>query len=193
MEYHHDLTIAALELWLDPKFPFTWVVTHTWISLKYILYLNSVRWQIDKATHWGDLESEEEEESEDEMEEDQPEVDTESLADGLSSVVSGYSSLPSGLETPEVLDLRKGKAGGKHCCTFASLISYQIPPVRTKLCVTISLAFCFIWCMWLTGYTHRAVSVLSLKCVIELQSGISVYPFIQISCISFTFNVKSFA
>lgn len=40
------------------------------------------------------------------------EVDTESLADGLTSVVSGYSSLPSGIETPEVLDLRKAKAGG---------------------------------------------------------------------------------
>ncbi len=65
-------------------------------------------------THWGDLESEEEEEEseEEEAEEDQAEVDTESLADGLSSVVSGYSSLPSGLETPEALDLRKGKAGG---------------------------------------------------------------------------------
>ena len=71
--------------------------------------------QVDKVTHWGDLESEEEEESseEDEAEEDQAEVDTESLADGLSSVVSGYSSLPSGLETPEAMDLRKGKAGGR--------------------------------------------------------------------------------
>ena len=53
--------------------------------------------------------SDEEEEEADE----QVEVDTASLADGLSSVVSGYSSLPSGLETPEALDLRKGKAAGQ--------------------------------------------------------------------------------
>lgn len=70
---------------------------------------------MDKSTRWGDLESEEEESSEEEEEdeEDQAQVDTESLADGLSSVVSGYSSLPSGLETPEAMDLRKGKAGGE--------------------------------------------------------------------------------
>ena len=62
-------------------------------------------------TKWGDLESEEEE-SEEEEEEEEPEEDTESLADGLASVTSGYnSSLPSGIETPEVIDLRKGKAG----------------------------------------------------------------------------------
>lgn len=79
--------------------------------------------KVDKATRWGDLESEEEEEEseEEEMEEDQAEVDTESLADGLSSVVSGYSSLPSGLETPEALDLRKGKAGGECCLLMAPL------------------------------------------------------------------------
>ena len=80
-------------------------------------------------THWGDLESEEEEESseEEEEEEDRAEVDTESLADGLSSVVSGYSSLPSGLETPEALDLRKGKAGGR-----ALLLSLSAGPVSEK-------------------------------------------------------------
>ncbi|CAK0783418.1 hypothetical protein CVIRNUC_006617 [Coccomyxa viridis] len=66
---------------------------------------------VDKMTKWGDLESEEEE-SEEEEEEEEPEEDTESLADGLASVASGYnSSLPSGIETPEVIDLRKGKAG----------------------------------------------------------------------------------
>ena len=69
--------------------------------------------QVDKMTKWGDLESEEEE-SEEEEEEEEPEEDTESLADGIaSSLASGYnSSLPSGIETPEVIDLRKGKAGG---------------------------------------------------------------------------------
>ena len=75
--------------------------------------------QVDKATKWGDLESEEEE-SEEEEEEEEPEEDTESLADGLASVTSGYnSSLPSGIETPEVIDLRKGKAGARLDATLS--------------------------------------------------------------------------
>ena len=77
--------------------------------------------QVDKMTKWGDLESEEEE-SEEEEEEEEPEEDTESLADGIASIASGYnSSLPSGIETPEVIDLRKGKAG-------ASLTSLKAAP-----------------------------------------------------------------
>ena len=74
--------------------------------------------QIDKAARWGDLESDEEESSEEEESEDEEEGapgredDEASLADGLASV-GGVSSLPSGLETPEVIDLRKAKAGGK--------------------------------------------------------------------------------
>lgn len=74
-------------------------------------------------TRWGDLESEEEDESEEEEEEEEEEEDTESLADGIASIASGYnSSLPSGIETPDVIDLRKGKAGAPHprsshaCC-----------------------------------------------------------------------------
>ncbi len=69
--------------------------------------------QVDKVTRWGDLEEEEEEESEEESEEEEEEEeDTESLADGISSIASGYnSSLPSGIETPEVLNLRKGAPG----------------------------------------------------------------------------------
>ena len=70
--------------------------------------------QVDKASKWGDLEEEEEEESEEEEEdEEEDEADGgESLADGMASVASGYnSSLPSGIETPEVLNLRKGKDG----------------------------------------------------------------------------------
>lgn len=76
--------------------------------------------QIDKAARWGDLESDEEESSEEEEEEEEDEDatvrgdDEESLADGLASV-GGVSSLPSGLETPEVIDLRKAKAGGMLC------------------------------------------------------------------------------
>lgn len=74
--------------------------------------------QIDKAVRWGDLESDEEESSEEEesdVEDEEAAVredDEASLADGLASV-GGVSSLPSGLETPEVIDLRKAKAGGK--------------------------------------------------------------------------------
>lgn len=73
--------------------------------------------QIDKAARWGDLESDEEESSEEEEEEEEEDAtvrgdDEESLADGLASV-GGVSSLPSGLETPEVIDLRKAKAGGR--------------------------------------------------------------------------------
>ena len=73
--------------------------------------------QIDKVARWGDLESDEGESSEEEESEDEDEEaagrddDEASLADGLTSV-GGVSSLPSGLETPEVIDLRKAKAGG---------------------------------------------------------------------------------
>ncbi len=73
--------------------------------------------QIDKVARWGDLESDEDESSEEEESEDEDEEaagrddDEASLADGLTSV-GGVSSLPSGLETPEVIDLRKAKAGG---------------------------------------------------------------------------------
>jgi len=74
--------------------------------------------QVDKVTRWGDLESDEEE-SEEEEEEEEGESDAEAgaegegVADGTQSQVSGYgSSLPSGIETPDVLDLRKGKAAG---------------------------------------------------------------------------------
>ena len=68
--------------------------------------------QVDKVTRWGDLESDEEEESEEEEEEEEEE-DVEEVGDGTQSQVSGYgSSLPSGIETPDVLDLRKAKAGG---------------------------------------------------------------------------------
>ena len=66
---------------------------------------------MDKAARWGDLESDEEVESEEEEEEEEA-GDEGALADGLASVASGYSSLPSGIETPEVLDLRKAKAIG---------------------------------------------------------------------------------
>ncbi len=78
--------------------------------------------QVDKVSHWGDIESEEEESEEEEEDEpmgveDAVPDDVASL-DGMSSVATGVSSLPSGLETPEVLDLRKAKAGGGWSCCF---------------------------------------------------------------------------
>ncbi|MCD9640567.1 hypothetical protein HAX54_025935, partial [Datura stramonium] len=57
---------------------------------------------VDKTKHWGDLEEEEEEEEE-EVEE---EMDEEELEDGSQSVDS-LSSTPTGVETPDVIDLRK--------------------------------------------------------------------------------------
>ncbi|CAK9164586.1 unnamed protein product [Ilex paraguariensis] len=57
---------------------------------------------IDKTKHWGDLEEEEEEEEE-EVEE---EIEEEELEAGIQSVDS-LSSTPTGVETPDVIDLRK--------------------------------------------------------------------------------------
>eukprot|EP00887_Chlorella_sp_A99_P008170 scaffold12.g8170.t1 len=68
---------------------------------------------VDRTVRWGDLEEEEEEESEEEEEEEEEEDADEaaSLADGYASVASGMvSSLPSGLDTPSEIDLRKGTA-----------------------------------------------------------------------------------
>ena len=77
---------------------------------------------VDRVHRWGDLESEEEDEEEDEEEEEEEEEEgagaearselgEEEMAAGIASIASGYSSLPSGVETPSVIDLRKaGKA-----------------------------------------------------------------------------------
>lgn len=58
----------------------------------------------DKTKHWGDYDpmEEEEEEREDEVEV----LDEEKIEDGIQSVDS-LSSIPTGLETPDVIDLRK--------------------------------------------------------------------------------------
>ena len=49
------------------------------------------------------------------LQEEEDQEDTESLADGYASVASGLaSSLPSGIETPAEIDLRKTSEGG--CC-----------------------------------------------------------------------------
>ncbi|XP_078427418.1 proline-rich spliceosome-associated (PSP) family protein [Wolffia australiana] len=57
---------------------------------------------MDKSKHWGDLEEEEEEEEE-EVEE---EIEEEEMEAGIQSVDS-LSSTPTGVETPDVIDLRK--------------------------------------------------------------------------------------
>ncbi|XP_052183349.1 uncharacterized protein LOC127795607 [Diospyros lotus] len=58
---------------------------------------------VDKTKHWGDLEEEEEEEEEEEVEEL---IEEEELEAGIQSVDS-LSSTPTGVETPDVIDLRK--------------------------------------------------------------------------------------
>ena len=95
--------------------------------------------QVDKVTRWGDLESDEEE-SEEEEEEEEGESNVEGgqegegVADGTQSQVSGYgSSLPSGIETPDVLDLRKGKAAGaadRHFSKKAGTVLLVMPLAR---------------------------------------------------------------
>ncbi|KAL6573958.1 hypothetical protein OROHE_001500 [Orobanche hederae] len=59
---------------------------------------------VDKTKHWGDLVEEEEEEEEEEEQEE--EIEEKELEDGIQSVDS-LSSTPTGVETPDVIDLRK--------------------------------------------------------------------------------------
>ncbi|CAO2046947.1 unnamed protein product, partial [Urochloa humidicola] len=54
---------------------------------------------VDRSKHWGDLEEEEEEEEEEPMED-------EDMEEGMQSVDT-ISSTPTGVETPDVIDLRK--------------------------------------------------------------------------------------
>ncbi|XP_027191854.1 uncharacterized protein [Cicer arietinum] len=61
---------------------------------------------VDKTKHWGDLEEEEEEEEEEDEEEEEEEMEEEELEAGIQSVDS-LSSTPTGVETPDVIDLRK--------------------------------------------------------------------------------------
>lgn len=77
-------------------------------------------WQPSVVVHWGEMEEEEEEEETSSEEEEEEEGasggevdDSASLADGLASVASGLAStLPSGIDTPSEIDLRKGKDTG---------------------------------------------------------------------------------
>ncbi|XP_074271264.1 uncharacterized protein LOC141595190 [Silene latifolia] len=61
---------------------------------------------VDKSKHWGDLEEEEEVEEDYEEEEEQEEIGDEELFDGIQSTDS-LSSTPTGVETPDVIELRK--------------------------------------------------------------------------------------
>ncbi|KAL3519703.1 hypothetical protein ACH5RR_017852 [Cinchona calisaya] len=61
---------------------------------------------VDKSKHWGDFEEEEEEEEEEDEEEEEEQIEEEELEDGIESVDS-LSSTPTGVETPDVIDLRK--------------------------------------------------------------------------------------
>lgn len=68
---------------------------------------------MDKLTRWGDLDSEaeessEEEDADEEESEDQSVAEEDAATTGTQSVASGFaSSLPSGVETPDMIDLRK--------------------------------------------------------------------------------------
>ncbi|KAL9240111.1 hypothetical protein vseg_014369 [Gypsophila vaccaria] len=61
---------------------------------------------VDKSKHWGDLEEEEEVEEEYEEEEEPEELGEEDMEDGILSMDS-LSSTPTGVETPDVIELRK--------------------------------------------------------------------------------------
>lgn len=89
-------------------------VYSVYIKLRRLFFPVKIKLQLhEKGTHWGDLESEEEAESEEEEEEEEePEEDEEAneaaLADGFTSTQSGLaSSIPSGIETPAEVQLRK--------------------------------------------------------------------------------------
>jgi len=63
-----------------------------------------------ERNHWGELEDEPEQEEEEEEEEEQDqEMEGEAPEEGIEtpSTVDGISSIPSGLETPDTIDLRK--------------------------------------------------------------------------------------
>ncbi|THG15261.1 hypothetical protein TEA_029703 [Camellia sinensis var. sinensis] len=61
---------------------------------------------VDKTKHWGDLEEEEEEDEEEDEEDVEEQIEEEELEAGIQSVDS-LSSTPTGVETPDVIDLRK--------------------------------------------------------------------------------------
>jgi hypothetical protein len=63
---------------------------------------------VDRSKHWGDLESDEEEEEASEEEEEEEGMDEEQMQAGMASVDT-VSTTPAGLETPDLINLRKGQ------------------------------------------------------------------------------------
>jgi splicing factor 3B subunit 2 len=63
---------------------------------------------VDRSKHWGDLESDEEEEEASEEEEEEEAMDEEQMQAGMASVDT-LSTTPAGLETPDLINLRKGQ------------------------------------------------------------------------------------
>ncbi|XP_050367780.1 uncharacterized protein LOC126786108 [Argentina anserina] len=62
---------------------------------------------VDKTKHWGDLEEEEEEEEDEEEEEEEEQLmEDEDIDDGFKSVDT-TTTTPTGVETPDVMELRK--------------------------------------------------------------------------------------
>jgi splicing factor 3B subunit 2 len=85
------------------------------------------------VVHWGEPESEEEEESEEESEEEEEEEEGGSeeegddVAGGTASVASGLaSSLPSGIETPAEVQLRKAAEAHAAAAPEAPRVLYQV-------------------------------------------------------------------
>ncbi|KAF9626080.1 hypothetical protein IFM89_030748 [Coptis chinensis] len=81
------------EMTFSLSFPFGKVVS----PQSLICWFHFQEEPVDRSKHWGDLEEEEEEEDE---------IEEEELEDGIQSVDS-LSSTPTGMETPDVIDLRK--------------------------------------------------------------------------------------
>mmetsp|Transcript_2621 Transcript_2621/g.2913 ORF Transcript_2621/g.2913 Transcript_2621/m.2913 type:complete len:603 (-) Transcript_2621:439-2247(-) len=71
---------------------------------------------VDKKLRWGELEEADEESDEESEEEEDEEEDDETMSVGtaddeaIAAGIASISSMPSGLETPDTMDLRKGKA-----------------------------------------------------------------------------------
>mmetsp|Transcript_29786 Transcript_29786/g.41131 ORF Transcript_29786/g.41131 Transcript_29786/m.41131 type:complete len:587 (+) Transcript_29786:190-1950(+) len=90
---------------------------------------NPFETNIDKTTRWGDLMEEEEEESEeeDEDEDDDDETMSHATEEDITTGIASISSIPSGVETPDTIDLRKKTgAGGEAPATQPPRALYQV-------------------------------------------------------------------
>lgn len=100
--------------------------------------------EVDKQSRWGELEEEEEEEEEEESEEEeseegQEEMTEEEFREGLltgitTGLASGItSSLPSGLETPEMINLRKAAETSGEQRLYTVLEQKQAPVAANQI------------------------------------------------------------